>query len=245
MTYIMHPIEDFQALIQPLIGMTVSLPWKGYGTAIFLELGQLEPVESKRQRYNKGEACISGMWGWRVESGCEVLFGSFNSNQEIEGGILSLLGTTIESLSIIGLVPELEIQFSNGNCLRSIVMVSGQPEWAIRIPVGTWINVVGGLLSVGDDSDTQHSPTEDEEATFASEQAIYALAQCTAKRWGTPVLEPKLGECAHCASFVPIDGHGALLDYGVCIEKDSSFDGHIVMRKSGCPSFLLKTQEES
>jgi hypothetical protein len=245
MPYITRPIEDFQDLIQPLIGMVVSLPWKGYGATIFLELGKLAPLESERQHYKKGESCISGMSGWRVESGSEVLFGTLNSNQEIERGILSLLGTKIERLSIVGRVPELEIQFSNGYCLRSMVMVSGQPEWAIRLPSGDWLDTIGSLLSVGDGRDTRDSATEEEEDTFESEQAMYALAQYTAKRWGTPILEPKLGECAHCASFVPVDGHGALLDYGVCIEKDSSFDGHIVMRKSGCPSFILRTPVEA
>ena len=51
--------EAFQELVQPLIGLTVSLPWKGYGSAIFLELGALAPLESPHQRHNEGEACIA------------------------------------------------------------------------------------------------------------------------------------------------------------------------------------------
>ena len=38
------PIEEFQALVHPLIGLPVALPWKGYGSAIFLELGRLAPL---------------------------------------------------------------------------------------------------------------------------------------------------------------------------------------------------------
>ena len=32
--------EEIDAVLRPLIGMTVSLPWQGYGSAIFLELYQ-------------------------------------------------------------------------------------------------------------------------------------------------------------------------------------------------------------
>ena len=69
----MHLPEEFHAMVQPLVGLTVALPWKGYGSTIFLELGQLSPLESKRQHHNKGEACISVEWDWRVENGTTVL----------------------------------------------------------------------------------------------------------------------------------------------------------------------------
>src|SRR5882724_10666570 len=80
------PIEEVQTLIRPLIGLVVSLPWKGYGSAIFLELGRLAPLEYPRQRHNEGEACISVQWDWRVESKTKVLYGSSNSGPNIEEG---------------------------------------------------------------------------------------------------------------------------------------------------------------
>jgi hypothetical protein len=233
-----RPIGDFHQLIQPLIGMVVSLPWKGYGTAIFFELGQLAPIEAKRQRHKKGEASISVQWDWRVESGFEVLFGSSNSRPEMEEGILALQYTTIKSLSVAGHVPELEIQFSNGDCLRSMVMVNGDAQWSIKLPNGNWIIPNRGLLSVGQDTDTTIF-TEKEEAIFKAEQTMFAQAECIAKRWGVPSVEPKLGKCSDCIWFMRIDGHGALLDYGVCTADNGSLDGRVVRRDSGCPAFSL------
>ena len=80
-------IEEFTVLAQRLEGLTVALPWKGYGSAIFLELGELTPIESKRRHHAVGEACISVEWDWRVENDVSVLYGSSNSRPEIERGI--------------------------------------------------------------------------------------------------------------------------------------------------------------
>jgi len=224
----LHSNEEFQELIRPLVGLAVSLPWKGYGSAIFLELGSLAPIESQRRHHNEGEACVSVEWDWRVEAESEVLYGSSNSRPKIEAGILSLQGATVQALSVVGQVPELVVQFSNGHCLRSMVMVTGNPEWSIKLPDGRWVYAKSGCLLVG----------TGEASTSEEEQAAFALAERTAARWGTPNVEPKLGSCAHCAFFVPLDGEGHLLDYGGCIAESGPFDGRIVERSSGCPAFI-------
>ena len=228
MESILHSTKKFQELIQPLVGLSVSLPWKGYGSAIFLELGSLVPLDLQSRYHAKGEACISVEWDWRVETEVEVLYGSSNSRPKIEAGILSLQGTTVQALSVVGKVPELVVQFSNGHYLRSMVMVTGNPEWSIKLPNGSWVYAKSGCLLVG----------TGEASTSAKEQAALALAERTAARWGTPNVEPKLGSCAHCAFFVPLDGEGHLLDYGGCIAELGPFDGRIVERSSGCPVFI-------
>jgi hypothetical protein len=227
MTHILIPREDFQALVQPLLGLVVSLPWKGYGSAIFLELGALAPLESQRRRNNKGEACISIEWDWRVEAEGTVLYGSSNSRPKIESGIHSLQGTTIQALTVVGQVPELVVQFSNGHCLRSMVMATGNPKWSIKLTDGRWVYAEGSHLLVGSGT---ASTTEEEETTFA-------IAERTASRWGTPSVESKRGSCASCVSFVPLDGEGHLLDYGCCMANSGPFDGRVVARNSGCLSF--------
>jgi hypothetical protein len=73
MVALSRPMDEFQALIRPLIGLAVALPWKGYGSAIFLELGRLSPRDSQRQHYSQGEGCISIEGNWRVECGISVL----------------------------------------------------------------------------------------------------------------------------------------------------------------------------
>jgi hypothetical protein len=219
--------DDFEALVQPLLGLRVSLPWKGYGSAIFLELGELVSLKSNRRRHDNGEACISVTWDWRVEAETAVLYGSSNSRPEIDAGIQTLKGTTVEAIGVVGQVPELVVRFSNGHCLRSMVMVTGNPEWAIRLTDDSWINAKRGLLLIGDEGS---SLTEDEVAAFA-------LAKDAADRWGVPSIGTKQGSCAGCTYFISLDGDADLLDYGCCIAAAGPFDGRAVERNSCCPSF--------
>ncbi|MGO8954163.1 MAG: DUF3027 domain-containing protein [Rhodomicrobium sp.] len=198
-----------------------------YGSAIFLELGQLSPLQSKQQHYNEGEACIAVSWDWRVESGSSVLYGSSNSRPRIDHGIRSLLNTEVHALSLVGEVPELAVHFSNGHCLRSMVMISGDPMWSIKLPCGEWLSARAGALLVG--NGTRRIAEQETEAL--------ALAERAATRWGVPKAEPAQGRCANCASFVQIDGDGHLIDYGACVESSSPFDGRVVNRSSGCPFF--------
>jgi hypothetical protein len=218
------PEEEFTRIAQPLIGLEVSEPWKGYGSAVFFELGRLAPGSYKN---SEGEACIAVEWDWRVESGTTVLFGSSNSGPKIKEGIQALRGATVQSLSVSGQVPELIVHFSNGYCLRSMVMVTGDPEWSIKLPTGDWVYAMAGSLRIGEGGSTS---TEEEEAAWD-------LAKRTVERWGVPSVEPKAGQCGTCAFSVRIDGEGSLLDYGVCVASDGPLDGHAVSRTSGCPRF--------
>lgn len=222
--------ENFIQIVQPLLGLTISLPWKGYGTAIFLELGVLAPPEPHR-RYNVGEACIYVAWDWRVEAENAVLYGSSNSRPKIEAGILSLRGTAIQAISIVGPIPELVVQFSNGHCLRSMIMVTGDPEWFIRLQDGRFVTTMGGDLLIGNGSESSSRPVTEEEA------AVIALTERIADRWGAPSVEPKRGSCAHCIFFIRLDGEGSLLSYGCCATETGPFDGRVVERSSGCPAF--------
>jgi len=221
-------LHEFTSLVRPLIGMLVSLPWNGYGSAIFLELGDLAPLGGERRNHNKGEACIEFYWDWRVEDGFQILYGSSNSRPKTEGGLAELQGTRIESITIKGHVRELTITFSNGRRLKSMAMVSGDPQWSIRLPDATRVFSEAGLLFVGDGRSA---------GLTKEEEAVFALAETTARRWGLQVAEPKAGNCRDCRSYVRVDGHGHLLDFGVCIEAASPFDGRAVNCNSGCPAF--------
>lgn len=52
-------VTEANHLLQPLAGLPVSLPWKGYGSAIFLELGEMAPLQHARRR----GARASGQFG--------------------------------------------------------------------------------------------------------------------------------------------------------------------------------------
>jgi hypothetical protein len=227
---ILRDADQVQALVRPLVGLTVSLPRKGYGPIIFLELGSLAPPEPPLQYHQQGEACISFEWDWRIEAEGKILYGSANSRPEIATRILSLQGTTIRELLVAGQVPELIIQFSNGHCLRSMAMKTGDPEWAIKLPDERWVYARSGSIRIG----TGYETTSDEELA-----SLYR-AERTADRWGVPCAEPRLGSCAQCAFFVPLDGDGPMLDYGSCTAESGPFDGRIVAKRSGCPAFVLE-----
>lgn len=219
-------ITEFETLVQPLIGLTVALSWKGYGSTVFLALGELTLADSKWGRRADGEACISVEWDWRVERGATVLYGSSSSGPQIERGICGLQGSTVEGISVVGAVPELTVSFSGDYCLRSMLMTAGDPRWSVKVQDGRWIYARGGELLVG----------AGEPDVSEAETQAFAVAERTAARWGNPLAEPVRGECRQCISFVPIDGEGRLLDYGVCISSESPFDGKAVKCTSGCPA---------
>jgi Protein of unknown function (DUF3027) len=218
-------LAQFEDFVRPLLGLSVSLPWKGYGSAIFLELGLLAPLEEGRH-HQRREASISFEWDWRVEDSTTVLYGSSNSRPKIEKGISSLQGTDIEKVSVVGSVPELVVNFSNSQSIRSMVMVSGDPQWSIRLSNDIWLSSERGRLYAGDGSGS---------GATAEEAAMFDRAEAIARRWGTPVSEPKRGNCADCKWFVRLDG--ALLDFGVCANSASPFDGRVVNCSSGCAAF--------
>ncbi|HEX4499412.1 MAG TPA: DUF3027 domain-containing protein [Thermoanaerobaculia bacterium] len=218
---------DFEVLVHPLLGMTVSLARKSYGTTIYLELGRLRPPSTPYLCYGDGDVTIGVDWDWRVEEGDAILYGSSDTTPVIKDGIESLTGTVIESLAITGEVPELSVGFSNGQRLQSMVMTSGDPQWSIRLPNGAWLFAQDGMLVVGDGSNE----------LSAEERATFDFAKATARRWGAPVAEPKKGTCVNCRSYVRLNGEGHLLDFGVCTDSSSPFDGRAVRGSSGCPMF--------
>src|SRR5262245_10829694 len=228
-------VDEFAKLVQPLVGLTVALPWKGAGSAIFLELGQLTPVESSRRHHAAGVACISVEWDWRVEHKSSVLYGSSNTGPRIERGIAGLQGVTIESVSVAGKLPEVIVSFSNGQVLRSMVMDTGDPQWSIRLLDGRYVFARGGEVLLGEGSS----------GISEEEEKVFALAESTAARWGTPLDEPTRGQCRRCAWFVLIDGEGHLLDYGVCTSSESMFDGKAVHCTSGCPAYVVSGRGDS
>jgi len=109
-----------------------------------------------------------------------------------------------------GEVPELLVSLSTGHRIRTTVMVTGEPEWSIRLAENEYLGVIDGEIQK-DDGTSQCS----QEETLAS---YYAEKQ-VAKRWATPTIEPAIGSCFQCSSFVRLNGHSSLLDYGVCTAR--------------------------
>ncbi|MCP4193655.1 MAG: DUF3027 domain-containing protein [Planctomycetaceae bacterium] len=219
-------IIEFESTVQPLLGKVVTRPWKGYGSAIFIEIGDLLP-EGPRDSL-AGEHCIAIEWDWRLEDGSQIRTGSSNSGPEIISALAALCNTTISSVILSEPVSDLAVEFSNGFRLTSTTARSGDPEWSIRISRGNWLYLQSGQLHY-DNGRAQASPEE--------ERAFNVESQAAA-RWSSPITEQIAGNCHACCFFAPIDGHGSLLDYGVCTSSSSPYDGRAVNRASGCPAFV-------
>jgi len=159
--------------------------------------------------------------------GFTILFGSSNTGAQINKGISEIEGASVNSLGTFGEIPELLIGLSTGHRIRTTVMVTGDPEWSIKLGDGDWLYVVDGNLTRG----------EGIAKTTPEERAEFEIAEETAKRWSVPFTEPRKGRCSQCVSFVGLDGQGHLLDYGVCIASNGPFDGKVVNVGSGCPQF--------
>ncbi len=211
--------SEISVLIQPLLNRSVSRAWKGYGSAIFLELGALNPAS------NQSEVSIGVEWDWRIECDRTVLCGSSNRGSEIQQQIQGLEGATVQAIALLEPIPDLAVQFSNGWTLRSQVMMNADPQWSLQLADHQWIYPKNGAIWIGAGRTTL---TDEEQTTMA-------IAEQTAKRWGQPTSEPILGQCKTCQWFQPLEGEGHLFDYGVCLNAKSPLDGHAVHRCSGCP----------
>jgi hypothetical protein len=222
--------ENLEKIRKDIIGLPVNLPWKGYGSTIFLELGKLAPLKG-RENHSRGEACISISWDWRVERGHEILFGSSNRGTKIEQGIQLFKNQIIEEVDITGTVLELEVKLSRGFFLRSMCMCKGETEWSIRLLNGQYAKSEKGMLII--DQGLGGKVSEEE-------NRVFDLAKKTAQRWAVPAIEPKKGKCWDCQYYIRLDGNGHMLDYGVCVSKDSALDGRVVHINSGCPVYASK-----
>ncbi len=136
----------FIQLIQPLIGLPITKVWRGYGSAIFLELGTLQTSMEAGKLMENGEATIMIEWSWRVKKARSILFGSWSSDRKITSCLNKLTGASIEKLGVVGRLPELEIKLSNGLFVSSFMTAEGQPEWAILFPDRPPVTVYGGVL---------------------------------------------------------------------------------------------------
>ena len=241
-------LKEAEEKVSQLEGMFICHPWKGYGTAIFLELvGNIKDSKMsihKEANSNKtnlvGEASIS-MWYWRIEKDMEIICGSSDSMPDIEEGISYLNGLEIESIKIVGIIPELAIQLKNGFRLLSFNSTSSFAEnWSIkRANKEQYIGYEAGSFY-----ETIAGEREEDDRKSHLENKLSKQAKAIAKRWKAPIEEPVAGLCKDCVYEIRIDGNYDLLSYSVCVNKNSIFDGKVVERySSGCTVFLLDQEE--
>ena len=149
--------ELFERYKTDLLSMNLSNAWNGYGSAIFLEFGELSYKAKDEKKYNnpRGEITIMIEWDWRAEKDASIICGSSEDNKKIELFLADLLGNKITQLRTTGRLPELEIEFSNGVTLKSFMTGIGQPEWSFlddREDDYPSLGVENGILSAETDA---------------------------------------------------------------------------------------------
>ena len=140
---------DFVRLTSPLVGLRITHPWRGYGAALFLELGPVKRVRRVGAHGHsvKGLASVMIEWGWRVERRRSIQFGAWSSDGQIDAGIQSLQRVKVDSIHVEGRLPELCLALSDGRLLRSFMTSSPQPRWVLFLPDGSWLKVMRGVLT--------------------------------------------------------------------------------------------------
>jgi len=108
--------------------------WFGHGSALFLELGTL--AEGKKRKDDsignpKGEITVIIDFNWRVERQKSILGGSSDSKKRCVSISQKLLGASVISTQVVGRIPELQLQLSNGIWVVTFSHYKGQPSWAV------------------------------------------------------------------------------------------------------------------
>ncbi|WP_162143715.1 hypothetical protein [Hellea balneolensis] len=142
--------------------MKLNNAWNGYGSAIFLEFGNLSDVTKKngeKSNNPRGEITIMIEWDWRAEKEASIICGSSLEGAQIELFLKDMLGSEIIRLQTTGRLPELEIEFSNKVTLKTFMTSVGQPEWAFmddREVEYPSLVVEGGVLCAETDAENDN-----------------------------------------------------------------------------------------
>lgn len=135
-----------------LVGKQVSHVWRGHGSAIFLEFGELTPRTRRSGLPGNPEGELSLMieWSWRIERPRSIMGGSWSEENYWPSFFSQLVGTKVVKADVFGVLPEIMVWLDNGLRVASFMTADGQPSWALigRIPVIGSLYVKRGKLYV-------------------------------------------------------------------------------------------------
>ncbi len=135
------PQLQFREFCAPLIGLPVSHIWRGHGSAIFLEFGTLHPHSRSDGSPGEpwGEWGLMIQWSWRIEGKRRIWCGSWSDEVRWSRAFARILGARVNSVTLFGRLPEIDIGLSNGLHVVSMMTAEGDPEWALfkRSDAGT------------------------------------------------------------------------------------------------------------
>lgn len=155
----MSPTEAFHSFASTLVGLPISHVWRGYGSAIFIEIGCLTPRSQRNGAPGNPEGAVSlGVeWSWRIEDQIAILCGSWGEEDLWEPALDALRGARIARCELFGALPEVAITTETGTRFLSFSTTEGQPQWHMvdrREETERWFTVREGQLQVGDGTES-------------------------------------------------------------------------------------------
>ncbi len=132
-----------------LIGKSVSRVWRGYGSALFLELGELAPgpLRDGKSGEPKGEFTLMIEWSWRIETETSILCGTWSEQDEWPDFLKNLVGRTIVDAYLFARLPEISLALTDNLYVSSFMTSTEQPAWVLFDRFrDKWINVENGKV---------------------------------------------------------------------------------------------------
>jgi hypothetical protein len=135
----------FDTFASPLIGLPVRHIWQGYGSAIFLEFGELRPrlEQDGSASQSEGQMGLMIERSWRIEDRTSIRCGSWSDEALWPDVFALLLGSEVRYVKTFGRLPEIEIGLSNGMHILSFMTAEGLPMWTLfdrRSPDERWLS---------------------------------------------------------------------------------------------------------
>tara|TARA_Y100001933_G_C18699785_1_gene438568 strand:+ start:63 stop:533 length:471 start_codon:yes stop_codon:yes gene_type:complete len=123
----------FEKYRSKLISLPLTALWRGYGSAIFLEFGDLSPRIGKDGFAGNptGNFTVMIEWSWRIENETSIICGSWSDEGNWSSIFEKIIGQNVKDVSIHGRLPEISIRLTNGLYVVSFMTAEDQPSWAI------------------------------------------------------------------------------------------------------------------
>jgi hypothetical protein len=154
----MKATASFEALATDLSGRPISYLRRGYGSAVFIEFGELTPKVNRdgSAGHPEGEVSLGVEWSWRIEDESDIVCGSWSEEEIWEENFARLRDNRVRALSLFGRLPEVELVTGNGIRFLSFSTTDGQPRWHVvdrRTGPAHWFTVRAGQLHLGNGSE--------------------------------------------------------------------------------------------
>ncbi len=91
-------LERFKTFTRKLIGLPITPIWRGYGSALFLEFGELKPwflKNGRRLKNDRGAMSLKIEWSWRIENESSIIAGTWSEEDKWSGFFQQLLGSHV------------------------------------------------------------------------------------------------------------------------------------------------------